>query len=282
MPYYPEEDAKLRATNLQVRRGGNCPNSLQVLQELLLVYGNGARTSGESPAERILMHLVSPLPARDASATAQILASFDPPLSPTEIRGDGNDPQTSTPIIDFKHCLYREGYSTPASSHVLRSAATGSRTIVNHNELPEMTVEEFALVVESMARVHPADGRGGNNIDGDDDSGRSMGNENNDSWWWHFEGRIPDVTLQCMRILRNVLGESVRISVEIEKPGRAGLRELAAEADVVFYSKSWAEVSDSFRLVYGRLRGRRMDLESKCIAPSPRAPVYGTCWLLQL
>jgi ketohexokinase len=33
------------------------------------------------------------------------------------------------------------------------------------------------------------------------------------------------------------------ISVEVEKPGREGLIGLAAEADVVFYSKSWAEVS---------------------------------------
>ena len=32
------------------------------------------------------------------------------------------------------------------------------------------------------------------------------------------------------------------ISVEVEKPGRAGLRELAAAADVVFYSKAWAQV----------------------------------------
>ncbi|KAK4946070.1 hypothetical protein LTR10_014872 [Elasticomyces elasticus] len=57
--------------------------------------------------------------------------------------------------------------------------------------------------------------------------------------WYHFEGRIPDVTLQCIRYLRRAY-PSVGISVEVEKPGRAGLEELAAEADVVFYSKSWA------------------------------------------
>lgn len=33
------------------------------------------------------------------------------------------------------------------------------------------------------------------------------------------------------------------ISVEIEKPGREGLLDLVPEADVVFYSKSWAQVS---------------------------------------
>ncbi|KAK2789744.1 hypothetical protein FQN52_005869 [Onygenales sp. PD_12] len=52
-------------------------------------------------------------------------------------------------------------------------------------------------------------------------------------------GRIPDVTLQCIRYLRHDHPKD-KISVEIEKPGREGLQELAAAADVVFYSKSWA------------------------------------------
>lgn len=50
---------------------------------------------------------------------------------------------------------------------------------------------------------------------------------------------MPHVTLQCMQYLRRAC-PTVNISVEVEKPGRAGLPELAAEADVVFYSKSWA------------------------------------------
>jgi ketohexokinase len=55
------------------------------------------------------------------------------------------------------------------------------------------------------------------------------------------QGRIPDVTLQCIRYLRQ-RDSSIRISVEVEKPGRPGLQELAAEADVVVYSKGWAQV----------------------------------------
>lgn len=56
------------------------------------------------------------------------------------------------------------------------------------------------------------------------------------------QGRIPETSLQCIRHLRHSYPRS-RISVEVERPARKGLRELAAEADVVFYSKSWAEVS---------------------------------------
>jgi hypothetical protein len=44
-----------------------------------------------------------------------------------------------------------------------------------------------------------------------------------------------------MRYLRQV-SPGCTISVEVEKPGREGLVELAAEANVVFYSRGWAEV----------------------------------------
>jgi ketohexokinase len=54
------------------------------------------------------------------------------------------------------------------------------------------------------------------------------------------KGRLPDTTMRCIRHVRETFPEA-KVSVEIEKPGRAGLQELAAEADVVFYSKSWAE-----------------------------------------
>lgn len=56
-----------------------------------------------------------------------------------------------------------------------------------------------------------------------------------------FQGRIPDVTLLCMQHLRE-RHPTVKISVEVEKFGREGLEDLAALADVVFYSKSWAQV----------------------------------------
>ena len=55
------------------------------------------------------------------------------------------------------------------------------------------------------------------------------------------QGRIPEVTLECMRYLR-LHFPAVQISVELEKPARKGLQALTAEADVVFYSKSWAQV----------------------------------------
>ena len=57
------------------------------------------------------------------------------------------------------------------------------------------------------------------------------------------KGRNTETTLLCMGHIRRVL-PGATISVEVEKPGRAALEELAAEADAVFYSRSWAEVGD--------------------------------------
>ncbi|KAH6892131.1 Ribokinase-like protein [Thelonectria olida] len=185
VPFFPSEDSKLRATSLNIRRGGNCPNTIEVLEQLL--------------AERdgIQLYLVSCLPNASSAATRRIVASFGPDSK-----------------LDLRHCIYREASVEAASSYIIRSDETGSRTLVNYNDLPEMTMDEFEPIVKSFSPDQET--------------------------CWHFEGRIPDTTLQCMRIIRDAL-PNARISVEVEKPGREGLPKLAAEADVVFYSRSWAE-----------------------------------------
>ncbi|KAL2852506.1 Ribokinase-like protein [Aspergillus pseudoustus] len=184
-PHYPGEDDKLRATSISRRRGGNCPNSLEVLQQLV----------AETPANlQFPLNLVAILPARSSVASQQIRTAFEPHVS-------------------LDHCLYREEFEEPASSYIMKSQASGSRTIVNYNELPEMTLEEFGRIVDGLKG--PAA-------------------------WFHFEGRIPDVTLSCIRHLRNRFPDT-KVSVEVEKPGREGLQELVEEADVVFYSKTWAQ-----------------------------------------
>ncbi|KAF7588789.1 hypothetical protein BBP40_005220 [Aspergillus hancockii] len=184
-PHYPGEDEKLRASNISRRRGGNCPNTLEVLQQLT---GRGSSVPGVS------LNLVAILPAKSSVASQQILSAFKP-------------------RVQLSHCIYREQYEEPASSYIIKSQLSGSRTIVNYNELPEMTLEEFKQIANELGPK---------------------------ATWFHFEGRIPAVTLACIQYLRQHFS-SIRISVEAEKPGRPGLQELAMEADVVFYSKSWAQ-----------------------------------------
>ncbi|CAK7274223.1 hypothetical protein SEPCBS119000_006060 [Sporothrix epigloea] len=221
VPYFPQEDDKLSATAARARRGGNCLNSIEVLLQLVdrqrqEETGNGRSdgdVDGDGDDALVKTHLISVLPARDASATAMIAQSF------------GAQPGGASPNLDL--CLYRAGHSTPASCYIIRSAATGSRTIVSHHGLPDMETVEFEEAAERFFERHQTSAA--------------------DSSLWHFEGRIPSTTLACIEYLRTRKGSDSRtrtiktISVEVEKPGREGLRDLAAAADIVFYSRSWAE-----------------------------------------
>lgn len=155
VPHFPHEDAKLRATSLKQRRGGNCGNSLEVLQQLV---GCSPRPPS---ADLLALHLVTTLPSRHSAATAKVYASFAGEGRGGSSGGGGEE----TPRVDLSRCIYREDQSEAASSYILRSAATGSRTIVNHNDLLEMTVEEFVGVAESFK-------------------------EEQADTWWHFEVRI--------------------------------------------------------------------------------------------
>lgn len=198
VPHFPEQDAKLRATSLNVRRGGNCGNGLEVLQQFLPPAPPSSSSSSLAPTLSLNPHLVTILPSRQSAATAKVLSSFGP----------------DTPV-DLSHCIHREDQAEAASSYIIHDQETGSRTIVNHNGLAEMTVDEFVGIAKAFK-------------------------ENEAETWWHFEGRIPETLLECIQYIRRHLPRA-RISVEVEKPRRDGLRELAAEADVVFYSRSWAE-----------------------------------------
>ncbi|KIH90848.1 ketohexokinase [Sporothrix brasiliensis 5110] len=221
IPRFPGEDDKLRATACQIRRGGNCPNSIEVLLQLLQPP-KSANVPGADQDAEVATYLVASLPARDAPATAMIARSFRPAAA-------GVDGDARRPNLDL--CLYRDGHMAPASSYVLRSAATGSRTIVNHSDLPDMTADEFLAVAVRFfdSQTSPA--------------AATRHTSSTVCSWWHFEGRIPETTSACIEHLlsRRDASNDIVISVEVEKPDRKGLRDLAAMADVVFYSKSWAE-----------------------------------------
>ncbi|KAK8047790.1 hypothetical protein PG996_015854 [Apiospora saccharicola] len=129
VPHFPEEDSKLRATSLSVRRGGNCPNSLEVLQQLLKAQQEGEGHKVVRP------YLISCLPSAEGPASARVRDSFGPD-SP----------------VDFTRCIYREQHDQPASSYIIRSEAAGTRTLVNYNDLPEMTVLEFQAAIDGLDR----------------------------------------------------------------------------------------------------------------------------------
>jgi ketohexokinase len=96
------------------------------------------------PQDQVKPYLVSILPDRASPATQRILASF----------GDDSP-------VSFRHCAYRAESTEPAGCYIIRSQQSGSRTIVTHNELAEITASEFDRVVSSFGQ--------------------------DEQTWWHFE-----------------------------------------------------------------------------------------------
>ena len=239
VPHFPEEDSKLCASSLTRRRGGNCPNTLEVLQQLTQLERDDKSSSPVITTELVPeLFLIATLPSRKSAQISLIDSSFDRSHISTNTTTSPMHTPTSSgiaqaPRVDLSHCVYREDFTEPVSSYIISSQSTSSRTIMNHNTLPEMTREEFVSLTRDLLRPSPV--------------------EAFDQVWFHFEGRIPDTTLDCIRYLRDhdifkakanppeisTSQLNLKISVEVEKPGRPGLQDLAHEADVVFYSKAW-------------------------------------------
>lgn len=158
------------------------------------------KTPATSPVTTNL-HLIAVLPNQQSAASQFVFESL--------------------PDVNMAECsLFRTDCQEAASSYIIQSQAKRSRTIVSINELQEMQVSEFSQRVQQLATADVEHG-----------------------WkraWFHFEGRIPDVTHACVRFLRKNFPH-FSVSVECEKPERAEMAEVAKLADVVFYSKLWAE-----------------------------------------
>jgi ketohexokinase len=118
---YPAEDEKLRAIEVDRRYGGNCPNTLEVLQQLI----------GLSKFSPVPLALFAVLPSSSSDGTMRIKSSF-------------------ASAVDLTHCIYREECEEPASSYIIRSRSAGSRTIINYNDLPEMTSKEFITMAGQL------------------------------------------------------------------------------------------------------------------------------------
>lgn len=231
VPYFPAEDSKLRASSFTKRRGGNCPNSLEVLVQLINQFSS--KDSEEEDTTSIVppikLSLIASLPSHSSLQIPFVASSFGSEADTDTSDGTASTLQRAT--VDLSRCIYREEFTEPVSSYIICSQATSSRTIVNHNELPEMTLAEF---VETTAYILQPESLPGDQIP-----------KKSDDFWFHFEGRIPETTLECIRHLRRHAARhksfKLHISVELEKPKREGLQNLALEADVVFHSRSWAE-----------------------------------------
>jgi len=161
------------------------------------------------------LHLLAVLPEEQSAASQFISTSL-----------------TGVNISDVS--LFRKQHQEAASSYIIQSEEKRSRTIVSINQLPEMQAEEF---IRQVRKFTTGEGQ---------------------TWkkaWFHFEGRVTEITLHCVRFLRETYPH-FNISVECEKPERTGMAEVAQYADVVFYSKLWA-VKNGYQDARSFLEARR-------------------------
>jgi ketohexokinase len=166
---YPAEDDEVRALGQQVRRGGNVTNSLAVLSQL----GHRCTWAGT---------------LADDSASREILR---------DLEDEG---------VDTRFCVRRRGGRTP-TSYVTLSRATGSRTIVHHRDLPELSAAHFSDI-----DLAPFD-------------------------WVHFEGRNPSETALMLRDC-GARRPDLPVSLEVEKP-RTDIDRLFVGPRVLIFSSAF-------------------------------------------
>lgn len=125
--------------------------------------------------------------------------------------------ENSLPNVELA-CLHGETPLAPSST-IIQSKENNTRTIISYaNNLSEMSTDDFFGLVNEMWFKDP-------------------------KVWTHFEGRNPDITRDCIVGLRQQnRAEKLIVSIECEKPERTVIAEAARYADVVFFSRLWAEV----------------------------------------
>lgn len=168
---YPQEDEEMRAASREARLGGNAANTARVLA------GLGCETT--------------------------LLATLAPDADAAELRS-----LLSAAGVNVERLVTTGGGHTPVS-YILLHAANGSRTIVHHRDLAELSLADFqALPLSAYA-------------------------------WVHFEGRN---VAEVKRMLMHLRGSSFagRISIEIEKD-RPQVEELMPYADLLLFSRALAE-----------------------------------------
>ncbi len=164
---FPQQDEEVRVLSKTKVAGGNVSNTAQILASL-----------GDD------VEIVSSL-AEDSTAKWML----------QELSNKG---------ISTSHCTQHSGYSTPESSIWLNSQ-NGSRTIVHHRDLPELSLQELMDIPVQQFQ------------------------------WLHFEGRNID-TIKSYLLNRAIVNQN--ISLEIEKP-REGIEDLLPYVNIVIVSQAY-------------------------------------------
>ncbi|KAL5512496.1 hypothetical protein ACEPAG_3149 [Sanghuangporus baumii] len=205
LPTFPAEGAISRARNVSRARGGSVANVLAVLGQFSGI---------------------------DALLVAPLAGNSEGAMLARDLQREG---------VNTKYCKVWEGASVP-SAWIIEAEDEHSRTIINHNPLPDITHEEFVsllgplLVPENydipVSPIPSPTSAGGN----------PQASAPFD--WLHFEGRSVKTTLSNIVGIDGLARErkwrsQCVFSLDVCKT-RQGVEALIPHADVIFFSKQYA------------------------------------------
>ncbi|KAG0360278.1 hypothetical protein BG005_011073 [Podila minutissima] len=191
--HFPSEDTKQRAERIEQRRGGNAANSAEVL--------------GQDPRAKVWY--MSSMPSQVAS---RVLLRA---LEESKVNTDA--------------CVFHGSHHTPPQAYIIQAGTTGTRTIISHSTLPDITFAEFAKKFDMECLKMNSD----------------ISKPACPYRWIHFEGRGLEVEKMIDHVeavyVRQNWRQKLTISVEFEKGDRPGIASLLKKADVCFFSRLYAE-----------------------------------------
>ncbi|KAI1306703.1 hypothetical protein EDD11_004706 [Mortierella claussenii] len=190
---FPSEDTKQRSERVEQRRGGNAANTAEIL--------------AQDPRTKIWY--MSSMPSQSASKV--LLRALEENNVKTEA------------------CVYHSSQMAPPQAYIISTMDTGTRTIISHSMLPDLTLDEFIKKFDAACMK----------------AGSDIVQMSCPFRWIHFEGRGMDVYKMVDHVeamyIRQGWRHKLTISVELEKGDRPGIQNLLQQADVCFFSKLYAQ-----------------------------------------
>ncbi|KAF9468068.1 hypothetical protein BDZ94DRAFT_1279970 [Collybia nuda] len=232
--------------------------------------------SHPAPSTVVRAHSVEKARGGSANTLLSLLAQF-PSVESVLVAPLGGNDEGKMILRDLenegvitRYCKIMNGAGVP-SAWILHSAENNTRTVVNHNPLPDITHEEFVsllgplLAPENYPQISPVVSPATINHVSPASSYPSTSptprssqsgsrpilfNPNSPAPfdWLHFEGRSVKTTLNNITGLDGLARERkwrshCVFSVDVGRKGRQGVEALIPHADIIFLNKHYAQTN---------------------------------------
>ncbi|KAJ4477173.1 hypothetical protein J3R30DRAFT_3657686 [Lentinula aciculospora] len=259
--------AKLRKESREVPSSSSRPLRILASGTLFLTH-TLAVPHHPAPSTVIRASSVTTIRGGSASSILALLAQFTSPVDPILVASLGGSDEGRMLMkeleregVNTRYCKIWPDAGVP-SAWVIQATENDTRTVINHNPLPDITHEEFVsllgplLVPEnyymySIPSASPTlnSAPGNNNPTPSPSTMQQSQNPNTPAPfdWIHFEGRSVKTTLNNITGLDSLARERkwrshCVFSVDVGRRNRQGIEALIPHADVLFLNKHYAQM----------------------------------------